>query len=79
MKIHNYFYNDNSMRLYIEFSTKKDSDKFYRILDLDYSDVQYYSPIIITEIDLNSIDEDFIVDLINQYLEENDLPDETIL
>jgi hypothetical protein len=38
-----------------------------------------YSPEIIDEYDLNEIEEDFIIDLVNQYLTENDLPDEIIL
>ena len=79
MKIHEFYYNEDSRRLYVEFSTKTDGDKFYRVLDLDYSDVEYYSPEIITEIDLIDVGESFIIDLINQYIKENDLPDEIIL
>lgn len=79
MKIHDYFYNEETKRLYIEFSTKKDGDKFYRILDLDYSDVGYYSPNLITEDDLLEMDEMFVIDLINGYIEENGSPDEMIL
>lgn len=79
MKIHEYYYNDETKRLYVEFSTKNDGDKFYRILDLDFSEIEYYSPEIIVEEDLEDIDESFIKELINQYLEENDLPEEIIL
>ncbi len=79
MKIHEFFYNEDSRRLYVEFSTKKDGDKFYRTLELDIKDIEYYSPEIIDEQDLEDIDELFIIELINQYLEENDLPDEIIL
>jgi len=55
------------------------SDKFYRILELDYDDIEYYSPEIIDESDMDDIDENFVKDLVNQYLKENDLPSETIL
>lgn len=79
MTIHEYYYNEDNRRLYVEFSTKKDSDKFYRILELDFADIELYSPEIIDEYDLNEIEEDFIIDLINQYLIDNDLPDEIIL
>ncbi len=79
MKIHEYYYNDETKRLYVEFSTKNDGDKFYRILELDFSEIEYYSPEIIVEEDLEEIDEFFIKELINQYLEENDLPEEIIL
>lgn len=79
MTIHEYYYNEDNRRLYVEFSTRKDSDKFYRILELDFTDIELYSPEIIDEYDLNEIEEDFIIDLINQYLIDNDLPDEIIL
>lgn len=79
MKIHDFFYDDETMRLTIEFSTKKDGDEFYRILEMDYSDVEYYSPDIIDEEYLLDIDKSFIIDLINEYLKENDLPDELVL
>ena len=79
MRIHDFYYNDDTRRLYVEFSIESDYDKFYRILDLDYTEVEYYSPDIITEEDLVDVDNSFIVDLITQYLEENDLPDDIIL
>ncbi len=49
MNIHEYYYNENGKNLYIEFSTKEDGDSFYRILELEYQDVIYYSPNIVTE------------------------------
>jgi hypothetical protein len=79
MIIHEYYYNEGARRLYIEFSTKSDGDSFYRILELSYDEVLYYSPEIITENDLDEIDEFFIVDLLNGYLKDNDLPNELIL
>lgn len=79
MIIHEFYYNENSRRLYVEFSTKEDRDKFYRILELDYEDVEYYSPEIIEESDMDIIDEEFVKDLINQYLKENDPPTEIVL
>lgn len=79
MTIHEFYYNEHSRRLYVEFSTKEDSDKFYRILELDYDDIEYYSPEIIDESDMDDIDDNFVKDLVNQYLKENDLPSETIL
>ena len=78
MKIHEFFYSDENRTLLIEFSTKKDADKFYRILELEYGDIEYYSPQIINEDDLNDIDKEFIIELLNQYLSENDLPEERI-
>ena len=79
MIIHEYLYNDNNRTLYVEFSTEEDGDNFYRILRLTYEDIVYYSPQIMEEEDLNEIDEDFVIDLIREYGEENDLPEELSL
>jgi hypothetical protein len=77
MHIHEYFYGNR--RLYIEFSTNQDGDEFYRVLELDYDDVILYSPEIIIEEDLNEIEEDFVIEVINQYIIENDLPEQLSL
>jgi hypothetical protein len=79
MNILEYYYNDNNRILYVEFSTKEDGDSFYRVLKLDFEEVEYYSPEIISEDEMEDIDEDFIKELIEQYLKENDLPEEISL
>jgi len=79
MIIHEFYYNDDNRRLYVEFSTDDDSDNFYRVLNLGFEDIEYYSPEIIVEEDMEDIDEDFVKELIVQYIKENDLPEEKIL
>ena len=79
MIIHEFYYNDDNRRLYVEFSTDDDSDNFYRVLNLGCEDIEYYSPEIIVEEDMEDIDEDFVKELIVQYTKENDLPEEKIL
>ena len=79
MFIHEYYYNENNRVLYVEFSTKEDGDNFYRVLKLDYEDIIYYSPDIIHESDLDNIDEEYIIEVIGEYLKENDLPEELSL
>ena len=79
MIIHEFYYNDDSRRLYIEFSTDDDGDNFYRVLNLWFEDIEYYSPEIIVEGDMEDIDEDFVKELITQYGKENDLPEEKTL
>jgi hypothetical protein len=79
MTIHEYFYNEDNKRLYIEFSTRKDGDRFYRILELDYDEVEFYSPEIISEEDLLDIEKSHIIDVILEYLKDNDLPSEIVL
>jgi len=79
MIIHEFYYNDDNRRLYIEFSTDDDSDDFYRVLNLGFEDVEYYSPEIIVEEDMEDIDEDFVKELITQYGKKNDLPEEKTL
>lgn len=75
MNIHEFYYNDETRILYIEFSTTKDGDDFYRILKLVFEEVEEFSPDIVTEMDMEDIDEDFVKDLITQYLLENDAPE----
>jgi hypothetical protein len=77
MHIHEFSYYVH--QLYIEFSTKEDGEDFYRILELDYKDVIYYSSDIIHESDIFDFDENSIIDLINGYLKENDLPEQLTL
>jgi hypothetical protein len=79
MIIHEFYYNDDNRTLYVEFSTDDDSDNFYRVLNLGFEDVEYYSPEIIVEEDMEDIDEDFVKELIAQYGKENDLPEEKTL
>jgi len=79
MIIHEFYYNDDNRRLYIEFSTDDDGDNFYRVLNLWFEDIEYYSPEIIVEEDMEDIDEDFVKELITQYSKENDLPEEKTL
>lgn len=79
MIIHEFYYNDDNRRLYVEFSTDEDSDNFYRVLELGFEQVEYYSPEIIVEEDMELIDEEFVIELINQYSTENELPEEKTL
>ena len=79
MIIHEFYYNDDNRVLYVEFSTKEDKDDFYRVLELSFDDIVYYSPDIIEEYDLREIESDFVIDLIVEYLKENDLPEELSL
>lgn len=79
MTIHEYYYNEDNRRLYVEFSTKKDGDRFYRVLELGYEEIEFYSPDIIIEEDLVEIEESFIIDVISEYLKDNELPDEIVL
>ena len=79
MNILEFYYNDDNRMLYVEFSTEEDGDWYYRVLKLDFEDIVYYSPDIIYEDDLDNIDEEFVLNLINQYLLNNDLPEELTL
>lgn len=79
MIIHDFYYNEETGELSIEFSNKDDGDEFYRNLTIDYSVIKYYSPTIIDQEYLSDIDEDFIIDLLKEYLKENDLPEQLTL
>jgi hypothetical protein len=64
----------------VEFSIKEDGDDFYRALELSLDEIKYYSPEIIDEYDLIDIEDNtFILDLLKEYLKENDPPQQLIL
>ena len=42
MNILEFYYNDTNRMLYVEFSTVGDEDKFYRVLELGFQDIEYY-------------------------------------
>ena len=79
MIIHEFFYNEDNDTLYVEFSTIDDGDDFYRSIELDFDTIEYYSPTIITEYDIPDIDEEQIIDVIKEYLKDNDLPEQLSL
>jgi hypothetical protein len=79
MIIHNFYYNEKSKALQIEFSFGNDSDNTYRLEELFFRDVQMYSPTIVEEVDMDDIDDEFIVELLTEYYKENDYPKEEFL
>jgi len=79
MKLLNYYYDDINRYLLIEFSIKEDGDDFYRSLELPFSDIEYYSPDIIDDDDLLSIENTFVKDLLKEYLKDNDAPEQLFL
>lgn len=79
MKLLNYYYDDSSQILSIEFSLTEDGDDFYRSLELEYSDIEFYSPDIVDEDDLLDIDKSFVKDLLKEYLNQNDPPEQQFL
>ena len=79
MVIRNLNFNENTRTLYVEFSTDEDSDEYYRGLWLSIEEIEFYSPTIITEDDLYTIDEEFTLEILVEYLKDNDLPEEQSL
>jgi hypothetical protein len=77
MKIRDYYFSEDTNRLYVEFSTKKDGDDFYRSIELEFGIVQYYSAEIIGDFD--DVDQDVIKDVLKNYFLDHDLPEETML
>lgn len=77
MIIREFYINEDNGGLYVEFSTKKDGDDFYRVIEFTREDIEYYSPTILDED--TEIDEDFISELIFEYSKNNELPEEEML
>ena len=79
MKLLNYYYDDICQILSIEFSLREDGDNFYRALSMEYSDIEYYSPIIFDDEDLSDLEESFVSDILDEYLNQNDPPEQQFL
>jgi len=79
MYIREFYYNDDNRMLYIEFSTEEDGDDSYRVLELIFEDVMYYTPNTMYESDMYDMEETDIIELVEQYLIDNDLPEEQSL
>ena len=47
--------------------------------ELDYADIEYYSPTIIDDEDLSDLDDDFIIEILDGYFKENDYPEQLLL
>jgi hypothetical protein len=77
MIIREFYINEDNGGLYVEFSTKKDGDDFYRVIEFNKEDIEYYSPTILD--DDTEIDEEFITELIFEYSKNNELPEEEML
>lgn len=79
MKILDFSYNEDSRTLYAEFSLSEDGDDYYRGIWFSIDEISYYSPTIVNEGDLYNIDEEFLIELLENYLLENDPPEEKSL
>jgi hypothetical protein len=79
MKLINYYYDDINRFLSIDFSLNEDGDDFYRSLEMEIEDIIYYSPDIIDDSDLSDIDKSFVRDVLNEYLKDNEPPEQLLL
>ena len=64
MEIQKYYYNEDYKMLYVEYIDGDDDNS----IELEYNDILIYSPQVITEDDLFEIDEDFVMEIIQEYL-----------
>jgi hypothetical protein len=79
MRVHNFYFNDGLQILNVEFSLLNDNENSYRNLELNFTDVEFYSPSIIDIDDMYKLDEDFIIELLEQYFMDNEYPEERFL
>ena len=79
MIIREFFINKDYQTLYIEFLMDEDKEDNYRTVELSFIDVIYYSPYSIEEYDIETLNVDDITEIIEEYLIENDLPEQQYL
>jgi hypothetical protein len=74
MEIIQYILNEDTNGLYIEFNFKTDSDDEYRILEVEYEDIEFYTPTVINNL-TEEISEEFVIEFMKEYFEENEVPE----
>lgn len=79
MNILGYNYHEENESLTIEFAIDEDTDLYYRVLKFECWDIDYYSPDYTRKQNLGEIDDDYILDLLTRYLNENELPEQELL
>lgn len=79
MIIHEFYYNDNNETLEVEFSLNDDSENTYRSVSLNFKEIEYYSPSLVNRNDMYDIDQSFVSELLMEYFQENNYPEERLL
>jgi len=77
MEIFEFYYDDMEQDMIILFNINADSD-LHRRINLSLDELMYYSPVILEEEDIIDCDEDIVLEILNEYLKENDLPEEEL-
>jgi hypothetical protein len=72
MAILDFYYDEDLEQLSVDFTFSTD---YYFKLELDYYQIELYSPDIISKDDLKSITKTFIIDVLTEYLKDNELPE----
>ena len=75
MEIIEFYYNESEQILEITFITESDGE--YLNVQLSLDDAKLHSPIILEEEDLDDADFDLLVDVLESYYYENELPSES--
>lgn len=65
--------------LFVEFSMEEDGDDFYRVIELSIDEVPKYSSDLIDDEFMEEIDSDSVIEIVENYLNDNGLPDQIIL
>lgn len=77
MEIFEFYYDDMEQDMIILFNVNADSD-LHRRINLSLDELMYYSPVILEEEDIVDCDVDTVLEILNEYLKENDLPEEEL-
>lgn len=78
MEIIDFYYDDLDQILEVTFSTDSEGD-YYRNVTLSLETIKYYYPTHIDEDDIIDCDGDLILEILEEYFKENDMPEEDIL
>lgn len=77
MILYDYYYDYDIKTAHFEFIIPEDGEHVIRVLDLEYPDLEMYSSEIIDEDTLLYMTDNFVKDILENYISENGLPSET--
>ena len=78
MEIIDFYYDDLDQILEVTFSTDSEGD-YYRSITLPLEKIKFYYPTHIDEDDIIDCDDEFVLEILEEYFKNNDMPEEEIL
>ena len=78
MRIIESYFDEDEHILEIRFNTNTDGD-YFRSVKLSKEDIKYYSPSIVEDDEIPELDDDFLIEILESYFDQNEMSGEELL